>query len=111
MDTLMIIVTASSLEMAVCMGAIVVKLVREEVSRSHARVAALVAMSDDSDIEVAPATPVAPVIRSESRLAATTPRRSAAVYDADLELRPSATSALPQPYASPAILFTTSVEP
>src|SRR5687768_7207700 len=105
MDTLMIIVTAASLAMAVCMGAIVVKLVREEGRRSDARVAALVAMSDDPDIAAAPATPVAPVIRSEPRIAAPASRRGAAVHDADLELRPSASA------APSAILFTPSVEP
>ena len=102
MDTLMIIVTLASLAMAVGMGAIVVKLVREEGRRSDARVAALVAMSDDSDVQAPAATPVEPVIRRGRVVAASAPRRSAPVYDADLELRPSAASAS---------LFSPSVEP
>ena len=115
METLLIAVTGLSLAMALGMGGLVLRLVREERRRSDARVAALIDMASEGAEGAPPsipAPPVAPVARrfdaspsGVNRTAlpratpklnreTTGPRPPAAVTEAegesDLELRPAA---------------------
>lgn len=84
MDTLLIVVTALSLAMAIGMGIVVVKLLREERDRSGARVAALTAMAGN------------PLLRQRETVAPPAPVRPHPEPLGDLELRP----AQPGPRAS-----------
>jgi hypothetical protein len=90
MDTLLIVVTAVSLALAVGMALVVVKLIADDRKRSEARVAALTALSDDSGprsqrfAETAPGAPAVgapPIARSETAQVRRQPR-----FD-DLEIR------------------------
>lgn len=98
MDTLMMTVTGLSLAMAIGMGFVVARLVREERQRSDARVAALIDMAAESPSGVQPsrlASGSATEPRGEraarvSQATARGPERAAHVVPLDeLEIRPA----------------------
>lgn len=81
MDTLMMVVTGLSLAMAIGMGLVVAKLVREERQRSDARVAALAEMAAEPAPHVQPSADVRrPVVAA---------RRARTVRLDELEIRPA----------------------
>jgi hypothetical protein len=98
MDTLLIVVTGLSLAMAISMGMLVMKLLREERRRSDARIATLLDMAAGPPQTVerpspavsfnAPAPPAVAIGRSASRAAQPADR------EVDLDLRPSPASSV-----------------
>jgi hypothetical protein len=94
MDTVLLAVTILSLAMAVAMGFIVAKLVREERARSEARVAALTAMAAEPAADVPIASPAARVALARRVSVPEPPRRAEAAEAGrrsgldDLDLRP-----------------------
>jgi hypothetical protein len=85
MDTLLMAITGAALAMALAMGVVLARMLREERRRSEARVAALVEMSGGA-VVVTPAAVPSPVIPTPA--IPTAPMAAAPDAPADLVLRP-----------------------
>jgi hypothetical protein len=111
MDTVLVIVTLISLGLAASMGAVVLKLLRDERRRSDARVEALIEAASASPVAVpepaiAAARPIAhaPAVRTAPAARAAAPAPHPAGRDRaldDFEIRPAAAAGVGEIFAEP----------
>jgi hypothetical protein len=100
MDTVLVIVTLISIGLAAAMGAIVLKLLRDERQRSDARVEALIEAASASPEPTPEPAMVAPRPIVRAPVARPAPARRERVLD-DFDIRPAAATGVGELFAEP----------